>query len=147
MSVLQCHSSAHIFHTLCCTAATTCFPRTTSNNCCLQLSISTVHSKLSCCMLTTKESCAAACSLLDAELVQETLDELSRLMPKSDPKQTLLRNPSWVTKVERGPKRLGPHPDSGAYFYLFSDLTECSHRNFCFLIKGWKIRATIRKLM
>lgn len=56
--------------------------------------------------------CTAACSLLDAELVQETLDELSRLMPKSDPKQTLLRNPSWVTKVERGPKRLGPHPDS-----------------------------------
>ena len=52
------------------------------------------------------------CSLLDAELVQETLDELSRLMPKSDPKQTLLRNPSWVTKVERGPTRLGPHPDS-----------------------------------
>lgn len=51
-------------------------------------------------------------SLLDAELVQETLDELSRLMPKSDPKQTLLSNPSWVTKVERGPKRLGPHPDS-----------------------------------
>ncbi|DBB03641.1 hypothetical protein WJX82_008762 [Trebouxia sp. C0006] len=51
-------------------------------------------------------------SLLDAELVQETLDELSRLMPKSDPKQTLLRNPSWVTKVERGPKRLGPHPHS-----------------------------------
>lgn len=33
-------------------------------------------------------------------------------MPKSDPKQTLLRYPSWVTKVERGPKRLGPHPDS-----------------------------------
>lgn len=58
------------------------------------------------------DSQLGVCSLLDAELVQETLDELSRLMPKSDPKQTLLRNPSWVTKVERGPKRLGPHPDS-----------------------------------
>ncbi len=52
------------------------------------------------------------CSLLDAELVQEALNELTRLMPNSDPKQTLLRNPSYVTKVERGPKRLGPHPDS-----------------------------------
>lgn len=54
----------------------------------------------------------AVCSLLDAELVQEALDELTRLMPNSDPKQTLRRNPAYVTMVERGPKRLGPHPDS-----------------------------------
>lgn len=51
-------------------------------------------------------------SLLDAELVQEALNELIRLMPKSDPKRTLLRDPSVVLRVERGPKRLGPHPDS-----------------------------------
>lgn len=52
------------------------------------------------------------CSLLDAELVQEALTELTRLMPKSDPRKTLLRDPSVVLRVERGPKRLGPHPDS-----------------------------------
>ena len=52
------------------------------------------------------------CSLLDAELVMEALTELTRLMPNSDPKRTLLRDPSVVLRVERGPKRLGPHPDS-----------------------------------
>ncbi|KAL3145878.1 hypothetical protein ABBQ38_015248 [Trebouxia sp. C0009 RCD-2024] len=51
-------------------------------------------------------------SLLDAELVEEALHELTRLMPNSDPKRTLLRDPSVVLRVERGPKRLGPHPDS-----------------------------------
>lgn len=51
-------------------------------------------------------------SMLDAELVQEAINELTRLMPNSDPKQTLLRDPSYVTKVESGPKRMGPHPDS-----------------------------------
>lgn len=52
------------------------------------------------------------CSLLDAELVQEALTELTRLMPNSDPRKILLRDPSVVLRVERGPKRLGPHPDS-----------------------------------
>ena len=52
------------------------------------------------------------CSLLDPELVEEAMDELKRLMPNQDPKQTLLRNPAIVTRLERGPKRLGPHPDS-----------------------------------
>ena len=58
-----------------------------------------------------------ACSLLDAELVQEVLDELHRLMPKSDPKQILLRDPSYISKVERGTKRLGPHPDTMWHVY------------------------------
>ena len=58
------------------------------------------------------ETSGCVCSLLDAELVQEALNELTRLMPNSDPKRTLLRDPSVVLRVERGPKRLGPHPDS-----------------------------------
>ena len=36
---------------------------------------------------------------------------MSRLMPKQDPKTVLLRDPSWLLRVERGTKRLGPHPD------------------------------------
>lgn len=55
---------------------------------------------------------SSPCSLLDGELVQEVLDELHRLMPKQDPRQTLLRDPSYISKVERGTKRLGPHPDT-----------------------------------
>ncbi len=47
-------------------------------------------------------------------------------MPRSDPKQTLLRNPSWVTKVERGPKRLGPHPDSWPCCRITWKLSACN---------------------
>ena len=32
-------------------------------------------------------------------------------MPQKDPKMVLIRDPSWLLKVERGTKRLGPHPD------------------------------------
>lgn len=52
-----------------------------------------------------------ACRFLDAEAVEEVLGELQRLMPKQDNKRFLINNPDWITKVERGPKRLGPHPD------------------------------------
>ena len=48
---------------------------------------------------------------VDAEAVEEVLEEMSRLMPKQDPKMVLLRDPSWLLRVERGTKRLGPHPD------------------------------------
>lgn len=48
---------------------------------------------------------------LESELVREVLEELQRLMPGRDPKQTLLSEPTWLLRVERGPKRLGPHPD------------------------------------
>ena len=48
---------------------------------------------------------------MDAEAVEEVLEEMSRLMPKQDPKMVLIRDPSWLLKVERGTKRLGPHPD------------------------------------
>ena len=51
------------------------------------------------------------CRLLDAEAVEEVLGELQRLMPNQDNKRFLINNPGWMTKVERGPKRLGPHPD------------------------------------
>lgn len=49
--------------------------------------------------------------LFDTDLVAEVLDELARLMPTHDPRQVLLSDPSWVLKVERGPRRLGQHPD------------------------------------
>lgn len=51
------------------------------------------------------------CRFLDAEAVEEVLGELQRLMPKQDNTRFLINNPDWITKVERGPKRLGPHPD------------------------------------
>ena len=51
------------------------------------------------------------CRFVDAEAVEEVLEEMSRLMPKQDPKMVLLRDPSWLLRVERGTKRLGPHPD------------------------------------
>ncbi|KAL4857589.1 hypothetical protein ACK3TF_002438 [Chlorella vulgaris] len=48
---------------------------------------------------------------LDAELVSEVLEELRRLMPDSDPVQTLLADPTWMLRLERGQKRLGDDPD------------------------------------
>ncbi|PSC71746.1 ATP-dependent zinc metalloprotease FTSH mitochondrial [Micractinium conductrix] len=49
---------------------------------------------------------------LDAELVGEVLSELRRLMPAADPVATLLGDPSWLLRVERGRKRLGDDPDT-----------------------------------
>ncbi len=48
---------------------------------------------------------------LDVEGVLEVLEEMERLMPKANSKMVLLRDPSWLMRVERGVKRLGPHPD------------------------------------
>ncbi|CAK0787048.1 hypothetical protein CVIRNUC_010264 [Coccomyxa viridis] len=44
---------------------------------------------------------------VDAEAVEEVLEEMRRLMPQKDPKMVLIRDPSWLLKVERGTKRLG----------------------------------------
>lgn len=49
--------------------------------------------------------------LLDAEAVDEVLEELRRLMPQHNPVQLLLQDPSWLLRVERGAKRLGQSPD------------------------------------
>lgn len=49
---------------------------------------------------------------LDAELVDEVLAELRRLMPAVDPVATLLNDPSWLLRVERGRRRLGDDPDT-----------------------------------
>lgn len=46
---------------------------------------------------------------LDAELVAEVLDELRRLVP-GDPVATLLADPSWVLRVERGREAAGRRP-------------------------------------
>jgi hypothetical protein len=52
-------------------------------------------------------------AFLDVEHVQEVLDEMRRLMgPTADVRKLLLGDPSWLTRVERGQKRLGQHPDS-----------------------------------
>ena len=56
-------------------------------------------------------SMGVLCRFIDAEAVEEVLQEMSRLMPKQDPRMVLLRDPSWLLRVERGTKRLGPHPD------------------------------------
>lgn len=48
---------------------------------------------------------------LDTTGVEEVLAELRRLMPKQDACKVLAADPSWLTRVERGPKRMGPHPD------------------------------------
>ncbi|CAL8464994.1 g4529 [Coccomyxa elongata] len=44
---------------------------------------------------------------LDVEGVLEVLEEMERLMPKANSKMVLLRDPSWLMRVERGVKRLG----------------------------------------
>ena len=49
--------------------------------------------------------------MLDSEAVGEVLAELRRLMPGQDPADLLLRDPSWLLRVERGSKRLGQSPD------------------------------------
>jgi hypothetical protein len=41
----------------------------------------------------------------------EVLEELRRLMPDSDPVLTLLADPTWMLRLERGQKRLGDDPD------------------------------------
>lgn len=49
---------------------------------------------------------------LDTERVSEVLVEMKRLLGGSDARQLLLSDPGWLTRVERGQKRLGQHPDS-----------------------------------
>lgn len=41
----------------------------------------------------------------------EVLEELRRLMPGRDAEATLLSDPSWLLRVERGRGRLGDDPD------------------------------------
>lgn len=47
----------------------------------------------------------------DVEAVLEALEELDRLMPGTDVRRMLVQDPSWLTRVERGQRRLGQHPD------------------------------------
>ena len=49
--------------------------------------------------------------LLDTERVQEVLDDIKLLMPTADARQLLRRDPTWLTRAERGRKRMGPDPD------------------------------------
>ena len=53
----------------------------------------------------------ARARFLDVEGVREVLAEMQRLMPNQDARAALARDPSWLTRVERGVKRLGAHPD------------------------------------
>lgn len=48
---------------------------------------------------------------VNPEHVNDVLDELRRLMPKRDARSTLVDDPSWLLKVERGTKYMGPHPN------------------------------------
>ncbi len=50
--------------------------------------------------------------LLDLEAVGEVLQEMRRLMPAgTDCAAMLAADPGWLTRVERGQRRLGQHPD------------------------------------
>jgi hypothetical protein len=50
---------------------------------------------------------------LDSEGVKEALAELKRLMPKNtDAREMLLRDPSYLLRVQRGQRRIGVNPDS-----------------------------------
>ena len=51
--------------------------------------------------------------MLDAEAVADVLAELERLFGKGPEhaRRLLVGTPSWLLRVERGPKRMGPHPD------------------------------------
>ncbi|KAK9837304.1 hypothetical protein WJX81_005157 [Elliptochloris bilobata] len=49
--------------------------------------------------------------LLDGTAVEEVLTEMRRYVPSKDPRQALLDDPTWLLRLERGPRRLGPHPD------------------------------------
>jgi hypothetical protein len=50
--------------------------------------------------------------LLDLEAVAEVLAEMGRLMPAGTNCAAMLAaDPGWLTRVERGQRRLGQHPD------------------------------------
>ena len=59
------------------------------------------------CRLVEQEPC-----FLDHAHVSEVLAEMARLLPGLDVRRTLLADPGWLMRVERGPRRLGEHPDS-----------------------------------
>jgi hypothetical protein len=49
--------------------------------------------------------------VLKAEVVEEVLEEMNRLMPGSDCSKVLIEDPSWISRLERGRKHLGDDPD------------------------------------
>lgn len=63
-------------------------------------------------------ACAAECprplslTALPSPARSEVLEELRRLMPGKDAVATLLGDPAWLLRVERGRKRLGDDPDT-----------------------------------
>jgi hypothetical protein len=64
----------------------------------------------------SSESFAAAVQaqplLLDSECVEETLKELELLFARKNVANMLLRDPSYMLRVQRGQKRIGVHPDA-----------------------------------
>ena len=76
-----------------------------------QMSLLSSECHGSCIPGLTIDGTGTLCRFVDAEAVEEVLEEMGRLMPNQDPKMVLLRDPSWLLRVERGTKRLGPHPD------------------------------------
>jgi hypothetical protein len=49
--------------------------------------------------------------------VREALDMLRTLMPKKDPRATLIATPHFMSRVERGQRRLGANPDPGDTYF------------------------------
>ena len=48
--------------------------------------------------------------LLDSEAVEEVLGEMARYMPNTDPRQALISDPTWLTRMERcAPRRPKPY--------------------------------------
>lgn len=62
---------------------------------------------------TAHRAPASPGSILDAEAVSEALDMLRTLLPGQDPRATLRATPSFMSRVERGKRRLGDNPDPG----------------------------------
>uniref|UniRef100_A0A061RH13 Uncharacterized protein n=1 Tax=Tetraselmis sp. GSL018 TaxID=582737 RepID=A0A061RH13_9CHLO len=52
--------------------------------------------------------------ILDAGAVEEALSMLRAVMPGKDPRATLVASPSFISRVERGGRRLGDNPDPGS---------------------------------
>ena len=63
------------------------------------------------CIASSETLSGHVCRFLDVEAVREVLEEMRRLMPQADARAALRRDPGWLTRVERGVRRLGPHPD------------------------------------
>ncbi|KAK9837333.1 hypothetical protein WJX81_007023 [Elliptochloris bilobata] len=63
----------------------------------------------------TQELVSLQPRFLDAEGMVEVVKELRRLLPGAEPGQVLRNDPSWLLRLERGPKKIGALPEDKCY--------------------------------